>query len=184
MPAVPPAGSRPSIRNGLFFSINLLPSLKMTTALHSVADRLQGLVDELLAGTPLFVVELAVRGRRGAQVVDLFLDSEVPLGVDELARLSRELGFLIDTAGLMPDGYDLNVSSPGADRPLVQPRQYRKHVGRPLQVQYRLPEGTIATVRGRLEAANEEGFVLDLPGQGTRSFLYPDVVEVKVQLPW
>lgn len=155
-----------------------------SAAIHTVAERLQGLVEEVLARTPLFVVELTVRGPRGAQVVDLFLDSEGPMGVDDLARVSRELGFLIDTAGLLPEGYELNVSSPGADRPLQLPRQYRKHVGRWLQVQYRQPDGTPATAKGRLEAANDEGFVLDLPGRGTQSFLYPDILEAKVQLPW
>ncbi|MDX1545411.1 MAG: ribosome maturation factor RimP, partial [Rhodothermales bacterium] len=68
---------------------------------HPVAeplhDRVQALVEDILSGTAHFVVEVEVRGKPGSQSVSVYLDSDDALGVDELARISRELGFLLDT---------------------------------------------------------------------------------------
>ena len=148
-------------------------------------ERVQALVEEILGGTPHFVVDVSVRGAAGAQSVAVFLDSDGALGADELARLHRELGFLLDAEAVFPKGYVLTVSTPGVDKPLRLPRQYRKNVGRVLRVHYCRPDGEGHTeTKGRLESADDEGVVV-VPEKGEpRRIAYADVVWAKVQLPW
>ena len=115
---------------------------KMTqTAAPDVTERVQALVEEVLAGSPHFIVELEVRGAPGSQAVDVFIDSDEGLGVDTLAEISREVAFLVEAEEVIAGHYRLNVSSPGVDRPLKLPRQYKKNVGRTLRVHYQKPEG-------------------------------------------
>ena len=155
------------------------------TAQPEVLDRVRGLVEEVLAGTPHFIVEFDVRGARGSQAVDVFLDSDDALGVGTLAQISREIGFLLDTEAALPGRYRLNVSSPGVDRPLKLPRQYRKNVGRRLRVHYRKPggEGYTETL-GDLVEADDEAVEVVLSGAERRRIPYDDILWAKVQLPW
>lgn len=147
--------------------------------------RVEALVEEVLRGTPHFVVEAGVRGTPGSHSVTVFLDSDAALGADELARLHRELAFVLDAEEVFPRGYGLTVSTPGTDRPLRLPRQFQKNVGRMLRAHHRRDDGQGHTETvGVLEAADDDGFVL-VPKKGEpRRLHYADVVWAKVQLPW
>ena len=156
-----------------------------TTTYQSLTDRVRGLIDEVIAGSPLYLVDLAVRGQKGSRVVEVFVDSDEGLSVDELARVSREVGFLLETEDVIDGKYKLDVSSPGVDRPLVLPRQFKKNIGRRLEVQVQ-PEGggSKKTLQGELAAADEEGIELALRNKETRRLRYADVTRAKIQLPW
>jgi ribosome maturation factor RimP len=149
-----------------------------------LVDRVRALVNEVLVHTPHFVVELDVRGARGSQVVEVFIDSDEELDVDEVARVSREVGFLLDTEDLFPSRYHLNVSTPGVDRPLRLPRQYAKNVGRTLQVHYARDAEHNTEVVGTLTAAGEDGIDIALDDDETKHIPYHAIHWAKVQLPW
>jgi len=72
------------------------------------AARVQALVEEVIFDSPLFLVDLIVRGHKGSRVVEVYLDSDRPLDVDALARISREVGFLLDTEEVIDGKYTLN----------------------------------------------------------------------------
>ena len=156
-----------------------------TTTYQSLTDRVRSLVDEVIAGSPLYLVDLAVRGQKGSRVVEVFVDSDEGLSVDELARVSREVGFLLETEDVIDGKYKLDVSSPGVDRPLVQPRQFKKNIGRRLEVQVQPEEGgSKKRLQGELAAADEEGIELALSNKEVRRFPYAEVVRATIQLPW
>jgi ribosome maturation factor RimP len=159
------------------------------TALASpLTEKVSALVEEVLAGTPHYLVELDVRGTKGSRVVNVYLDSDEVIGVDDMARISRELGFLLDTEEVLGGNYSLSVSSPGVDRPLRLRRQYKKNIGRTLLVHYRKPEGEGETeATGELATVNEEGIELDIStkkNQERRNIAFDDIVWAKVRLPW
>ena len=155
------------------------------TVAPEVLERVRVLIEEVLEGTPHFVVELDVHGAPGSQAVDLFLDSDEALGVGMLAQIHRQIGFLLDTEEVLAGRYRLNVSSPGVDRPLKLPRQYRKNVGRKLRVHYRKPEGDGYTeTLGDLVEADDEAVKVALSTAEHRRIPYSDILWAKVQLPW
>ncbi|HET6566814.1 MAG TPA: ribosome maturation factor RimP [Rhodothermales bacterium] len=152
--------------------------------LTGLETRVRRIVEEVIQGTPLFLVDLDIRGRKGSQVVDVFIDSDEKLDVEELARVSREVGFLLDAEDVMQGHYSLNVSSPGLNRPLSLPRQYRKNVGRTLEVRYRNEDGANVTAIGTLSSVTDNEIELSTDLEGVLRIPYADVVEAKVQLPW
>ena len=155
------------------------------TAEPAVLERVRRLVEEVLAGTPHFIVECDVRGAAGSQAVDVFLDSDEALGVDTLAQINREIGFLLDTEDVLRGRYRLNVSSPGVDRPLKLPRQYRKNIGRRLRVHHRKPDGHSNTdTLGDLVDADDEAIDVAVSDAEHRRIRYDDILWAKVQLPW
>ena len=150
-------------------------------ATDALADRVRALAEEAAADTDLFVVGVEVRGFQGSRVVEVFADSEEAADADDLAALSRSLSFLLDTEDLVKGRYRLDVSSPGADRPLADRRQYKKHVGRTLAVTFEDGEDQLLTVQGELVSVDDDALTLD--GQ-TAPIPFEHVREARVTLPW
>lgn len=157
---------------------------KPASADSTTAARVQSLVDEVLADTPHYVVDLEVRGATGSQVVNLYVDSDEGIGVDDLAELSRSIGFLLDTEEVFPARYTLNVSTPGVDRPLKLRRQYQKNIGRRLQVHYEKAPGDNTEVTGELIATDDETITVKPEDAPTRTIAFDAILWAKVRLPW
>lgn len=150
-------------------------------ATDALADRVRALAEEAAADTDLFVVGVEVRGFQGSRVVEVFADSEGAADADDLAALSRSLSFLLDTEDLVKGRYRLDVSSPGADRPLADRRQYKKHVGRTLAVTFEDGEDQLLTAQGELLSVGDDA--LELDGH-TAPIPFEQVREARVTLPW
>ena len=156
-----------------------------TTDNLTLADRIQALTEEVIAGTDYFVVDVDVRGHKGTRVVEVFVDGDTDLGLDDLATVSKELGFLLDVEDVIDGSYKLEVSTPGIKRPLQQPRQYVKNVGRTLRVRHQLEtDESEQNLVGDLTEADDDGFVLELPNGDTRRIPYEAVTQARIELPW
>lgn len=149
----------------------------------TLEDRVASVVEEVLTDPALFVVGVTVRGVKGTRVVEVYIDGDEAVGLDTLASLSREIGFMLDTEDFIDGRYRLQVSSPGLDRPLELPRQFAKQIGRTLRVKVQNADGE-STLNGELLKADAEQIELALPGGEARSLSYAEVVEAKVVLPW
>ena len=139
------------------------------------------LADEL--GVDL--VDVEVKGQTGSRVLKLIADAFHPgeeLDIDQIAKLSRQVGDALDETDLVPGAYTLEVSSPGATRPLVRQRDFARNVGREVRVHLR--EGVSpGEVRGKIVAADDE--VITVTNRdGEHRVPLGDVDHGKVVLPW
>jgi ribosome maturation factor RimP len=159
------------------------PDSAATAASDPLADRVRALAEEAAAETDLFVVGVEVRGFQGSRVVEVFADSEAGAGADDLARLSRSLGFLLDTEDVVKGRYRLDVSTPGADRPLADRRQYAQHVGRTLDVTYDADDEE-QSVTGALVGVADRQFEIEPSDGSTVAVPFDAVREARVALPW
>lgn len=109
-------------------------------------------------------MELAFRPQGRRRVLEVFVDTEEGITADLLAELSRTIGEAIEENGWITDAYQLVVSSPGLDRPLRFPWQYRRHLGRTVRLSLREADAT-REVEGRiLEATDEQILISDGDG--------------------
>ncbi len=78
------------------------------------------------------LVELRRGGSRSRPVLEVRIDRRdgTKVTIDDCARVSRALEAQLDGSGLVTDRYVLEVSSPGADRPLNSAADWRRFVGR------------------------------------------------------
>jgi ribosome maturation factor RimP len=128
------------------------------------------------SGLDLESVRVSVAGRR--RVLRVVVDSDHGVSLDDAADVSRELSALLDASDLLGDvPYTLEVSSPGVDRPLTEPRHWRRARGRLVRVKV-AGEGP---VEGRVLAADADGVTLGLAG-GERRFPYVDMGAGSVQV--
>lgn len=111
------------------------------------------------AGMDLEAVRVTAAGRR--RLLRVVVDSDRGVSLDDAAAISRALSAALDTVAAMGDfPYTLEVSSPGVDRPLTDPRHWRRAAGRLVRVTV-TDSGAIC---GRVVSADTEGVTLDVDG--------------------
>lgn len=133
----------------------------------------------ILEAQGLMLVDLEFRryGRRG--LLRFFIDKPGGVGIVDCQRFSEEVGDHLDIADLIPDGYDLEVSSPGLDRELKKERELRWAVGRLVHCWTLSPVDGKSEVLGRLEGVRPDSLVLDAAG---RQWSIPRSLVAKVRL--
>lgn len=121
-------------------------------------------------GLEIFDVELRREGR--TQVLRVVLDKPGPsataadsVSLDECARVSEELSALLDVEEVVPvDGYTLEVSSPGLDRPLRGPDDYRRFAGRRAKVVLSTPIERQTAFVGHLRGVDGDEVLFESEG--------------------
>jgi len=115
------------------------------------------------AGMDLESVRVSAAGRR--RLLRVVVDSDRGVSLDDAAAISRNLSAALDATPVMGDfPYTLEVSSPGVDRPLTDPRHWRRAVGRLVQV----TAADAGPISGRVLAADADGVTLDVAGDHRR----------------
>lgn len=119
----------------------------------------------------LEAVKIARAGRR--RVLRVIVDADGGVSLDDIAEVSREISARLDAKDAMGDApYTLEVSSPGVDRPLTQPRHWRRAIGRLVAVpmtgpvhfsQQDSPTDPV-TQTGRVIDADQERVTLEIDG--------------------
>ncbi len=140
------------------------------------------LIEECISTKGVHLIDLEVRGEGQGKSLDVYIDSESGITTEVCSEVSRELGRLVETSGIVRGPYRLTVSSPGIARPLKFAWQYRKHIGRQLDLRVHSQEGT-RTVVGKLISVDDTALVIG-SGQGTDSLTFNDIVEARVKAPW
>lgn len=151
----------------------------------SLTGRVRSLAEEVIMGTGYFIVDVQVRGHKGTRVVEVYVDAETDLGLDDLATVSRELGFLLDVEDVVDGSYKLEVSTPGIKSPITMPQQYRKNVGRTLRVRYQLDtqESEQNEVLD-LVGADEDSIDVEHANGDTERIPYSAINQARIELPW
>jgi ribosome maturation factor RimP len=123
--------------------------------------RLAELIEPVVAaaGMDLESVRMSVAGKR--RLLRIVVDGDGGVSLDDAADVSREISAMLDEVNALGEvAYTLEVSSPGVDRPLTEPRHWRRAVGRLVKVKV-TGQGT---VEGRIIAADADGVTLDVAG--------------------
>lgn len=96
-----------------------------------ITDQIKEWCAEVLEPS-VFVVDVELKPGSGKLLV--LIDSDGPLTIEQCRQLNRHLSAKLDEADPIETPFNLEVSSPGVDRPLLLPRQYQKHVGREVKI--------------------------------------------------
>jgi ribosome maturation factor RimP len=111
----------------------------MTTKETAIADHVRGLAEPLAGTLGVEVLEVRVSGPSGRRLlrvtIDLIdLDADEGVDIDTIATLTRQLNDALDEVDPVPGRYTLEVTSPGADQPLVRARDFARNRGREVKV--------------------------------------------------
>lgn len=113
-------------------------------------ERIIALVEEKIAETDIFIVEVLVKP---GNKIEIFIDRDSGLALEDCLRVSRHVEGNLDRE---VEDYALDVSSPGVGRPLKLKRQYLKNIGRHVEV--KLTDG--AKIEGVMTSADDTKIVV------------------------
>ena len=105
---------------------------------------------------------------QSGRTLRISIDHDEPITIDDCERVSRVAGPLLDRSKLINGAYDLEVSSPGAERPLRSHDEYARFNGKRVNVRYRTGESE-TIVEGQLVAVDEAGIAVQAPGARGRA---------------
>ena len=124
-------------------------------------DRLWNSIEAFLAEERVELDDLQLSGR----TLRVIVDAEGGINLDHITDVSRGVSRLLDeNDDLMPDSYNLEVTSPGLERSLRRPRHFEKALGRQVRVKTTAGE----TVRGHISEVGEDGFLVSTAAADAR----------------
>lgn len=148
----------------------------------STKTQLWDLVESYLGIEHLELDDLDVLGSGKARTVKVVVDGG-NLDLDRLAEVSRGLSRLLDAESDLDGPYQLEVTSPGLERPLKRPSHFLKSIGREVIVKARDASGSVHTHRGVLTHADEDFATVAIDGEEHR-FPQGDVISARTVFRW
>ncbi len=148
--------------------------IEMTNKGKLIAEKVADLVEIVLEDMGIELVDVEYLSLRGRWVLRLYIEKEGGVTIDDCARVSGEIGDLIDVKDIISHEYVLEVSSPGLDRPLKKEKHFRDVIGMKIKVKMAAPVSERRNFAGLLKDFNEGNLILELDG-GEVSLPWQDV---------
>jgi ribosome maturation factor RimP len=124
-----------------------------------------GLCEPVAESYGLELVQVQYRREDHGWVVRILVDRDGGVSVDECGALSREVSDLLDVEDLIDTRYNLEVSSPGLDRPLTKPEDFDRFAGREITIKTTRPVEGRSNFKGTLEGIQNEVVKLQTDGK-------------------
>ena len=130
----------------------------------SLSEKIAELVKPAVEKAGFFLEDVNVVSPGKHRIVTCIVDGQVPLNLDQVTSVSRDISELLDAAEFMDEtAFTLEVTSPGVDRPLTLPRHWHKNINRLVKVVKQ--DGSV--VNGRITSVEESHVLLteDIKGK-------------------
>ena len=123
----------------------------------------EALVKPVVEGDGLELVVVSLGREGGRRILRVTVDREGGVDLDTISRISQKVSRRLDLEGFEPGPYALEITTPGIERPLRRPQDFRRAVGE--RVRARTAEGV---VEGSLRSADESEVVIEADGEERR----------------
>ncbi|MGE5459838.1 MAG: ribosome maturation factor RimP [Solirubrobacterales bacterium] len=143
----------------------------------------EALVGPVVEASGLEVWDVAFRGEGGRSVLRVTVDRDGGVDLDTIAEVSERLSRRLDLEDFGPKGYQLEVSSPGLERPLRTPRHFERSVGERVKVKTAVPVEGRNVLEGALVSADAEAIVVASEG-GELRVPYADIASARTVFEW
>jgi len=134
--------------------------------MRKAPEDVDGLIERTVEpmGYELVGVEFFGRGTAG-KVLRVYIDSESGITLDDCVRVSRQLSAVLDVEDPIQEHYELEVSSPGLDRPLFRPEHFERFRGEKAKVRLARPLGGRRNFEGIITGIAEGSVTLEIDGE-------------------
>lgn len=115
------------------------------------------------------LVGLEFHPRRDGSLLRVYIDGENGITLDDCQRVSHQLGGVLDVEDPIAGRYTLEISSPGLDRPLFEPRHFARFAGSEVRLQLReLLDGRRKLIGRLLGMRDDDVAIVDAEGREWR----------------
>lgn len=151
---------------------------------QTVEARAQEMLEPIVAGEGLELLEVEFVREHEGWVLRLFIDKPGGrVGLDECTQVSRAVDTVLDVEDLVPHEYNLEVSSPGVNRPLKKPAHYERVKGQKVKVKTFGPIGEPPrkNFTGTLTEVAADAISVDVEGAGSFRIPFKDIAKANLE---
>lgn len=132
--------------------------------MSNLEQQLTAMINEPVHGLGFELVGVEfVRGRH--PVLRIYIDSENGINVEDCADVSRQVSAILDVEDPISSTYNLEVSSPGLDRPLFTTAHYQRFIGQCVLINLRIAVANRRKWQGVIKEVNDEMIILTIDGK-------------------
>lgn len=130
--------------------------------MQSAPDKLTQLIGRVVE--PMGYELVGVEYRRGADsgLLRIYIDREGGIQLDDCVTVSRQVSAMLDVEDPLKEAYQLEVSSPGIDRPLFVKEHFERFVGSKVRIKLRMKLNGRKRFEGVLQGVQDENVVLEM----------------------
>ena len=151
----------------------------MTSSLTaSVSDLLSPVLDD--EGIELVDVEYQV----DSQTLKLLIHKPGGISIEDCRQVSRIANPILDVHDMILGTYNLEVASPGLNRPLITEADFRRNLGQKVQVEVSTTTEDYSQFNGTLNQVSDGKIFLTLFSGKTAQIVISDIVQAQIQLMW
>ena len=144
-----------------------------------VQRQVEEIAESLVVTEGMELVDLEYRREGPRWILRLFIDKEGGVTVDDCARVSRELGDLLDVKDVIPQAYVLEVSSPGLNRRLRKKEDFLRFAGHKVKLWLVSPRDGRRKIVGDLIGVEREEVIVAAP-EGRCSVALTDIARANL----
>ena len=118
-----------------------------------ITDKIEALINPVIVdmGYELVGIEYVASGKHST--LRIYIDSENGIGVDDCETVSRQISAIFDVEDPIASQYNLEVSSPGIERPLFHIGHYQRFLGHDIKLRLVRP------INGQRKFARHVGLI-------------------------
>ena len=147
-----------------------------------IIEKVQDFAESFLPTMDLELVEVEYREENSGWVLRLFVDGPDGIGVDQCARVSREMNTFLEVEDLIQHAFTLEVSSPGLERPLRCEADFKRYKGRKARLKLRHPVEGQKVFIGLIGESDEKEVELIVEDGTTSRFLTENIRKARLSL--
>jgi ribosome maturation factor RimP len=150
--------------------------------IEELRNTLKGLIDPVVRAAGVELYDLEVGRMKGKILLRVYIDREVGVTIDDCEAVSREIEAMLDVEDPIPTSYVLEVSSPGLDRPLKKPKDFKRFSGKKVRLVTREPIEKQNFFVGEIELATDDTVVLLLPRDRKIAIPYDNISRARLEV--
>jgi ribosome maturation factor RimP len=144
--------------------------------------RARKIVEDICRENRIFHLGTDIRGTGRNIAIKVTLDTEQGITLDQCQEISSEISDMFYRKDIFSEGYSLEVSSPGLDKPLEHSFEFRRNIDRDLSVEYR-EDKEVKNVTGRLTGYEKDILFMSV-GKDILQIPVSRVKRARVKLKW
>jgi ribosome maturation factor RimP len=153
-----------------------------TRTLRMIVDleQIETIAERVAVGEGFTLIDVELKGGRSNPLLRVYIDKPGGVTHADCALVSEQMSAILDVEDPFPGSYLLEVSSPGLDRKLVKPREYRYFTGRRARIVLREPLEEQKVFEGRLAGIEEGRVKLGLDNEKIVEFELSDIAKARL----
>lgn len=143
-------------------------------------QKAEALAEPIVAGHGFELVDVEYVKEAGTWYLRLYIDKEGGITIDDCEVVSREFSDRLDAENFIEDAYIMEVSSPGLGRPLKKEKDYKRSLGKEIEIRTYRPIDKQKEFFGILTAYDEKQVTITLENQETRVFQKAEIALIRL----